>query len=222
MQSKLIKKFIFIGGLLALSAPAWSASFDCAKARKPLEKLICSSPELDAADSRMGDVYKQINAGFPLKGYVLATQRVFLSGYAYCMQDSKGKPSSGPDAVQRCVKAAQQRTAELQSLVQAKAYVESPDKFSHDSLAVLVYPANGHNRIRLWGNWMPDAHNPRPFPDGFLCDIDEELKPVKGGFATDSTDDAVFAISDAAVTISGYIMCTPRNGISEGTYRRVR
>lgn len=222
MFLKLFKNLFWISGLLTLSASAWSASFDCAKARKPLEKLICANPELDAADTRMGDVYKQVNAGFPLKGYVLATQRMFLSGYAYCMMDSKGKPSTGPDAVQRCVKGVQIRTAELQALVQAKAYADSPDKFTQDSLAILVYPANGRNRIRLWGNWMPDAYNPKPFPEGVVCDIDDELKQVKGGFGTDSTDDAVFTISDTAVTIRGYIMCTPRTGIGEGTYRRVR
>ncbi|MFM8577072.1 MAG: hypothetical protein ACKOBF_14705 [Limnohabitans sp.] len=177
---------------------------------------------MDAADARMGEVFKQVNAAFPLKGYVLATQRSFLSGYAYCMNDSSGKLSTGPDAAQRCVKAVQQRTAELQSLVQAKVYAESPDKFNHERLAILLYSANGRNRIRLWGNWMPDAYNPRPFPEGVLCDIDEELKPVKGGFGTDSTDDAVFVISDASVTVRGHIMCTPRTGIGEGTYRRVR
>jgi len=220
--SKILKNFVLFGGLLTLSASAWSASFDCAKARKPLEKLICSSPELDAADTRMGDVFKQVNAGFPLKGYVLTTQRVFLSGYAYCMMDGKGKPATWPDAVQRCVKSVQQRTAELQSLVQAKVYSDATDKFTQDNLAILVYPVNGRNRIRLWGNWMPDAYNPKPFPEGVVCDIDDELKPVKGGFATDSTDDAVIAITDTAVTTRGHIMCSPRTGIGEGTYRRVR
>lgn len=216
------KSLFLIGGLLTLSASAWSASFDCAKARKPLEKLICANPELDAADTRMGDVFKQVNAGFPLKGYVLTTQRVFLSGYPYCMMDSKGKPSTGPDAVQRCVKGVQIRTAELQALVQAKVYSDATNKFSQDNLAILVYPANGRNRIRLWGNWMPDAYNPQPFPEGVVCDIEDDLKPVKGGLGTDSTDDAVFTISDTAVTIRGFISCSPRNGIGEGTYRRVR
>jgi hypothetical protein len=69
---------------------------------------------------------------------------------------------------------------------------------------------------------MPDAYNPRPFPQGVWCDFDDELKPVKGGFITDSTDDTVFAVTDAAVTIRSYIMCSPRTGIGEGTYRRVR
>lgn len=39
---------------------------------------------------------------------------------------------------------------------------------------------------------------------------------------TPSTDDAVFSVSDAAVQISEHIMCTPRNGIAPGNYRRVR
>jgi len=188
----------------------------------PLEKLICSNPELNAADTRLGDVYKQVNSGFPLKGYVQTTQRVFLIEYSSCMNDNQGKPSPVQEAVQQCVKVVQQRIAELQSLVQAKVYAESADKFTHEGLAILVYPSNGRNRIRLWGNWMADAYNPRPFPNGIICEIDDELKPAKGGFVTDSTDDVIFAVSDAAVIIRAHVFCNPRTGISEGTYRRVR
>lgn len=222
MRAATLRLLALTGTLLFLSADGWSASFDCGKARRPLEKLICSNPELDAADTRMGEVFKQVNAGFPLKGFLLTTQRSFLAGYPYCMNDDRGKALPGPEAARRCATMVKNRTAEIEQQALAKVYSNATDKFTHDSLAILVYTANGTQRIRLWGNWMPDAYNPKPFPEGVLCDIDEELKPVKGGFMIGYSDEAVFSISDTAVSISEFIMCTPRTGIGAGSYRRVR
>ncbi len=222
MRTVLLRTLLTTGFLLFSGISASAASFDCAKARRPIEKLICSTPELDAADTRMGEVFKQVNAGFPLKGYLLATQRVFLAGYATCMNDFNGKPFAAAEATRRCVAMVRERTAELETQALAKVFTSAEAKFSHEDLAILVYTANGRQKIRLWGNWMPDMHNPKGFPDGKLCDLDDELKPAKGGFVTASTDDAVISISDAAVQISEHIMCTPRNGISPGAYRRVR
>ncbi len=209
----------------SLSWPVGSAnaaSFDCAKARRPIERLICSNPELDAADTRMGEVFKRVNAAFPLKGFVLATQRVFLAGYPACMNDGSGKPLVAADAARRCLAVVRERTAELEALGQARVYSSADGAFTPEDLAILVYTAEGRQKVRLWGNWMPDAYNPRPFPDGKLCDLDDELKPAKGGFKTASTDDAVLTISETAVQISEHIMCTPRNGIAAQVYRRVR
>ena len=222
MRFFLLRAIALTGALLVFSGAASAASFDCGKARRPLEKLICSNPELDAADTRMGEVFKQVNAGFPLKGFLLATQRVFLSGYPYCMTDDSGKSLAGTEAARRCAAIVRARTAEIEAQALAKIYSNADGKFTHDSLAILVYSADGRKRIRLWGNWMPDAHNPQPFPDGKLCDLDEALKPVKGGYMISMSDEAVFSISDASVNISEYIMCTPRNGIGAGSYRRVR
>ncbi len=221
-----MKKFLLRAVLLSVAvwgvSSASAASFDCAKARRPIEKLICNNPELDAADTRMGEVFKQVNAGFPLKGFLLATQRVFLAGYANCMNDDRGKPLVAAEGARRCVAGVRERTAELEAQALAKVYSNADAKFTHEDLAVLVYTAQGRQKIRLWGNWMPDAYNPKPFPEGKLCDLDDELKPAKVGFMTSSTDDAVFQVSDAAVQISEHIMCTPRNGIAPGAYRRMR
>ena len=209
-------------GLSLAYSSASAASFDCAKARRPIEKLICNNPELDAADTRMGEVFKQVNAGFPLKGFLLATQRVFISDYPSCMSDGTGKVTAGAEAVRRCTAVVRERTAEMQAQAFAKVYANADGKFTHEDLAILVYPSNGRQRIHLWGNWMPDAYQPKPFPDGKLCNLDEELQPAKGGYMTASTDDAVFSISDSAVRISEHIMCTPRTGIAPGSYRRVK
>lgn len=222
MRFFLLRAIALTGALLLFSGAASAASFDCGKARRPLEKLICSSPELDAADTRMGEVFKQVNAGFPLKGFLLATQRVFLLGYPFCMTDDRGKSLSGAEAARRCAAMVRARTAEIEAQALAKIYSNADGKFTHESLAILVYSADGRKRIRLWGNWMPDAYNPQPFPEGKLCDLDEELKPVKGGYMIAMSDEAVFSMSDASLNISEYIMCTPRNGIGPGAYPRAR
>ena len=141
-------------------------------ARHPLEKLICSSPELDAADTRMGEVFKQVNAGFLPKGFLLATQRVFLSAYPYCMTDDNGKSLAGTEAARRCTVMVRARTAEIEAQALAKIYSDADGKFTQDSLAILIYSTDGRKRIRLWGNWMPEAYNPQPFPAGMLCDLD--------------------------------------------------
>ena len=221
-MKKILLRAVFLTASVLVVSSASAASFDCAKARRPIEKLICSNPELDAADTRMGEVFKQVNAGFPLKGFLLATQRVFLAGYANCMNDDYGKPMVAAEGARRCVAMARARIAELETQALAKVYSNADAKFTHEDLAILVYTAQGRQKIRLWGNWMPDAYNPKPFPQGMLCDLDDELKPAKGGFMTASTDDAVFQVSDAAVQISEHIMCTPRNGIAPGAYRRMR
>ncbi len=46
---------LFTTGLLT---PAGAASFDCAKASTPKERLICANPGLSAADSRMRDSFR--------------------------------------------------------------------------------------------------------------------------------------------------------------------
>src|SRR4051812_24593242 len=40
----------------------WGASFDCAKAKLATEKMICSKPELSAADERLADAYRRATA----------------------------------------------------------------------------------------------------------------------------------------------------------------
>jgi uncharacterized protein YecT (DUF1311 family) len=222
MQIFLLRSALLAASLCAVGGSATAASFDCTKAQRPIEKLICSNPELDAADTQMGKVYKRVNADFPLKGFLLATQRVFLAGYSACMNDDLGKPVAAADAVRRCMTVVRERTVELEALSQAKVYSSTKGAFTPEDLAILVYTADGRQRIRLWGNWVHDASKPRPFPDGKLCDLDDELKPAKGGFITASTDDAVLTISETAVQISEHIMCTPRNGIAAQVYRRVR
>ena len=69
---------------------------------------------------------------------------------------------------------------------------------------------------------MPDAYQHAPFAEGRLCDFEADLMPVKGGFKTAPTDDVIISISDASVQLNGFISCSPRTGIAEGTYKRIK
>lgn len=212
--------FIFTG--LSFSAAAGAASFDCAKASKPFEKLICSNPELDEADGAMGLAYRNAVQSVPLKGFVSLSQRWFVAGYPTCMLDNSGKNQFDKSAVSRCVAAAKARTEELKSYSTSKIYSNVQGKFTQEDLAILQYAKSGKNMVKMWGNWMPDAYQPKPFPNGVMCDIDAELLPTKGGLKTELTDDAVLKFTEGNVTISTSIMCSPRTSITEGDYKRIK
>lgn len=216
------KIFLTISLLIIGINGAYAASFDCAKARRPLEKFICSTPELDSADEQMGNAFKEANATFPLKGFVLNTQKRFLIDYPTCMLNNSGKTVATPETARACLKMVQLRTNELRQLGQSKVYSNAQGKFSQEDLAILVYQNEGRNLIKFWGNWMPDAYQPAPFPEGWVCDINANLTPTKGGFKTDQTDDTVISITDGAVKLSGFISCSPRTGIAEGIYKRFK
>ena len=54
-----MKSLLCVAGLAGLVVPAaHAASFDCAKATRPVEKLICRDKNLNALDERLGQVYR--------------------------------------------------------------------------------------------------------------------------------------------------------------------
>ena len=53
--------------LLLAAGAAHAASFDCSKAKTSLEKAVCSSPELSAADDQMAAAYKGLVAATTLE-----------------------------------------------------------------------------------------------------------------------------------------------------------
>jgi uncharacterized protein len=127
-----------------------AASFDCKKAKQPLEKLICANPELSAIDERMGAIYKKVKVSFPLKEFVSDTQIYFVAGdYKNCMyiNDDWSKQSSSPQAVKNCITVVQRRIDELQSYQQSKVYSDKDE-----NLVALIYQNNsGKKAMRLWG-----------------------------------------------------------------------
>jgi uncharacterized protein YecT (DUF1311 family) len=53
-------------------------SFDCNKASTKVEKLICSSSDLAAADVQLSQLYKQLVANSPVAGTIVADQKVWM------------------------------------------------------------------------------------------------------------------------------------------------
>ncbi len=58
-------------------------SFDCNKASTKVEKLICSSSDLVAADLQLSQLYKQLLANSPVAETIVADQKV-------CMKSVRG------------------------------------------------------------------------------------------------------------------------------------
>jgi uncharacterized protein len=217
------RAFFYATAMLVIGiSNSFAASFDCAKAKRPLEKLICSNPQLNSADEEMGNTFKQINASFPLKGFALLTQRRFIAEYPSCMLDGKGKTVATPATANACLQLVQSRITELRQYGQSKVYSNATGKFTQDDLAILITTSGAKNQIKFWGNWMPDAYQPAPFPEGRLCDFEADLIPGKGGFKTEQTDDVIISVSDASVHLSGFISCSPRTGIADGSYKRIK
>lgn len=215
-------KFLFALPILWLAmSNTFAASFNCNKAQTTLEKFICSQEQLNQADEQMGHEFRAVNASFPLKGFVLTTQKSFIASYPTCMLDDKGKMVATQATANACIKMVQLRIAELRQYGKSNVYSNANGKFLPDDLAILVYNDRGEWFIKFWGNHMPDAYRPKPFPDGHLCDIESKLIPANGKFKTDQTDDALITVTDSAVNLSSHISCTARTGIAEGRYSRI-
>jgi uncharacterized protein len=73
------KMAIVSAGLLAVSLSARAASFDCAKARAPIEKMICSDGALSDLDGRLAVTYRHALAGSAQPEPFKAEQRAWLA-----------------------------------------------------------------------------------------------------------------------------------------------
>jgi len=203
----------FVAALLA-GGPANAASFDCGKAKSKLEVLICSTPALNAADEAMGQAYQAANGSFPVKGFVRASQAIFLVDYRACAND-KAKDKGAAT----CTGLAQRRTNELQELLTDKIYADGITAYTPEDAVLLVGERAGKAYLKIFGSWMPDAYRPKPFPDGFICNEEFPLVQSPGGLQLKDADWEI-KISEMQIDAEFY-SCSPRNGIS-GTFKRVR
>lgn len=104
-----------LAALFAALAPlASAASFDCAKARSPMEKLICSDAPLSALDEQLNTAFKDAITRSKARPQLVQWQREWLKSYevtqckdARCLgQEFTGRiallqsvtPATGPSA----------------------------------------------------------------------------------------------------------------------------
>jgi uncharacterized protein len=73
----IVRGALLAAALLAAPVAASAASFDCAKAGTPVERMICADPGVSTLDQRLAEAYKSASARDP---HVKETQRDWLAG----------------------------------------------------------------------------------------------------------------------------------------------
>lgn len=198
--------------LIATGHQLAAASFDCAKARSPLEKGICANPVLSKADEDLNVAWKSTVKTFPVPEFLRTSQRFWLKQTAWCAKEE-------PDV---CVNAFRDRTAFLRKLADAKVYTNYGKQFSVESATIVLF--DGDSSIWLYGNCMPDMNHPEPPPDGFL--LDEVSRLVKKGKKSliEDRDYEVEVTADRVLfgTDGNGLMVHPRQPQLDGPYQRVR
>lgn len=83
----MLKRIVFIVAIACFAYNANSASFDCAKASSPLEKAICSNPNLSALDDQMAQAYKDARAKSSNQDQLKSDQIAWIKGARQCASD---------------------------------------------------------------------------------------------------------------------------------------
>ncbi|WP_294532473.1 lysozyme inhibitor LprI family protein [uncultured Rhodoblastus sp.] len=210
-------------GLLVLfialpASVAQSASFNCAKAKTPLEVKICREPALGKADEALAKVYQQRLRDFPIPTFIKDSQRAWLSMTQQCPQF---EASNSGDT---CLGLYRARIDALNHYGNAKIYTDYGKAFSHEQTTLLLYEKNGGLWLDWYGDWMPDAYRPKPFPDGYLAQDGGALTAKDGKYAIADHDDATVTVTDDKITFGGEygMSLSARQGFLHGDYPRVK
>jgi uncharacterized protein YecT (DUF1311 family) len=209
---------LLFGFLLGLPASAsQAASFDCSNARTPLEKKICREPALSKADEALAKVYQQRLRDFPIPAFIKDSQRAWLNFAQQCLYFESSH--SG----ETCLGMFQARIDALTHYRDAKIYTDYGKAFDHDQTTLLLYEKNGGLWLDWYGDWMPDAYRPKPFPDGFLAQDGGALTAKDGTYTLADHDDAIVSIAEDKITFGGDGMSlSARQGFVHGDFLRVK
>lgn len=74
-------RLVLAASFAALAPLAGAASFDCAKARSPMEKLICTDAPLSALDERLNTAFKDAVTRSKARPQLVQWQREWLKSY---------------------------------------------------------------------------------------------------------------------------------------------
>lgn len=226
LLNKVVASCIFF-----MAPVAFSASFDCGKAKTYHEKFICSNPQLDALDKQLGESYSNANKIFVLKGYIPAIHKSWLSSYRICAGTDKVKKES-TEALRSCSEEVAKRIELYGNLVKGIVYTdfEGRDWNQHDT-TFIIFEKDQSKFLRYFGGWMPSNMDPdkmKGFPfDGSWCDSVMQLKKkgsaytIQDGADDDGySDDFEVKISEKSLLIKGSINCGTRSSVGNGKFDR--
>ena len=220
MKSSILGAVLLTISLVIPFSNIHAASFDCKKAKSKLEKRVCSDPALSKADEQLAEAYNAALKGFILPGFIKDSQRAWLSWAPLCLTAGTGDDPNG----QTCDSLYAARIEALHSYATAKVYTIYGKKYSYERVTLLVYRKDNALWMEWFGDWMPDAYKPKPFPDGFLAQDGGKLIPKADKYGLADHDDADISVSDDKISFGGEfgMMLTPRQAPLSGDYARVK
>lgn len=202
--------------VLAAAAPlAAAASFNCAKAVQPMEKLICGDPTLSALDGRLGTAYQRALTRSKDIDAVRQWQRMWL----------RAPDLSSCKTADCVIPYYQARIVELESVVASpwngvyqRYYDNKPDY--HSSELVLVGQRGGTVHVTGSAVWMgPNAAN-----GGVnVGDVSGPARSVGGKLVFEDGECKVgLARKGTGLAVDDNSLCGGHNVTFAGEYRRKR
>ncbi len=152
-----------------------AASFDCNKAKSPVEKAICTDSELSKLDEDLSQTYKAALIEYPVANYLRIRQREWIKTNSFC-DKNKFIP---------CLKEKyKERIKKLSDVSKIQVY-SNTNKFSYeDGDAVAEIRREGNKfSISLWGG----ARIHRQAQVYMECEFDGVFSAADGGKATDNS-----------------------------------
>ena len=190
-----MKHFFYFLILFLYSNLTYSASFDCTKAKSPVEKAICSDTELGKLDEDLSKVYKDALKEHPVENYVKTRQRAWLKTNSNC---DKSKLAT-------CLKENyKERIKQLSGISKIKVYSNSNKFFYEDGDAVAEIRLDGSKYlISLWGGAR--IHRQASKDNGkdtyTECEFEGTFTSPKGVKAIDKDGESfVFALTEKNLT----------------------
>jgi len=177
-----LKNKIFISiiaGCLYLIAPvAFSASFDCGKAKSTVEKAICSNDELGKLDEELAGAYKLAVKEYPVQNYVKARQREWIKDNNYCDKNQ----------IVSCLKANyEKRISKLKDIAFIKVYSNTQKfEYSDGDAVAEIRKKDGKFQIDVWGGFRihRQSSNEAGKPVYTGCEFEGIFTSPNGGKAT--------------------------------------
>ncbi len=179
-----------LGLCLAGAEPLHGASFNCAKAQRPVEKVICGDAKLNAADESLGVLYRAALAKLPPAGVAeLRGDQVQWLAWVQeiCHADDASRPAPATAQCMRPVyadRAKVLRTAVSRrdgiTFVTRTRYLAAPEAKA-EAVGVPEFPGFG----TLQASW-PEAIDPAPVWQAWNRAVETQAYPVEDRKAADA------------------------------------
>jgi uncharacterized protein YecT (DUF1311 family) len=184
--------------MLLTSSFARSASFDCAKAKTPQEKAICSSPELSAADDRMAAAYHKALAAVPpdMREATRAGQRAWLRAVA--IKCEAGDPTKAKRLPECMLQYYPNRAHLLDHMVFRMGGIAFFEHSTAKTAPAADDPENLMPQPTLWISIWPQALSSAPEWRAWNLVIEKAVEEVAQ--SEDPGQDSYFEITVASVT----------------------